>query len=63
MKLPKPNRYNISGMLILVAGLILIGWHTSWWVSLGVWVALAGNQIDVNAKRLESNRLLRKTFK
>jgi len=56
----KPNRYNAVGTLLVLIGLWLIAWGSSWPVAFGVLIMLTGNNIDRSAGQFHIDRLRRK---
>lgn len=57
------NRYRVLGVVLIVLGILLIGLHTSWWVSLGVWLLITGGNFEKNAMQLEINRFTNKLIR
>lgn len=45
---------------MMILAVLLIGLHTSWWVSLGVLFLIVGKDFEKNAGQLEINRMVGK---
>lgn len=59
----RPTRYNLIGTGLIIAGFLIVGSMSSWWIAGGVYLMFAGSIIDAASDKLEAQRLTNKLFK